>query len=474
MKLIYTYVRESGGPGQERSITDQRNALTAWADAHGYTIGAWYVDEAKSGTLENREQFQQMIADALHHRPYAVAVWDMARFARDMDAAQYYRSLLRRGGVEVLSLNDAIPDGPMGKIVESVIDFSSEHYVATLRANVRRGKRALLSAGYLPGGRVAYGYTEERTLIGTRRDGAPRYGIRWRIDEDAAPLVRQAFQQRGAGLPLAAILEPLPYARKNGLLSMLRSPTYKGEYTYGGIAYPGLVPAIVDAETWARAQVALPLSPRTLGSDYLLTGLLRCGYCGGAALVGSTKTTERGSQHWRKRYYICTVRMHGRVGACPAPMLHADPLEQDIVAEVLDAFLAPDAFARFVAEVRAQEGQDTHAARRAGLARRIEQTERALLDLADLAGRGLAVDVIAAKLQTREGELRELRAQLASLPQTRPMLQKSEAELRAYIVGLRDRLTAGDVAVKRFVLHEIIESIIVGPDGVEVNYKLPE
>ena len=74
----------------------------------------------------------------------------------------------------------------------------------------------------------------------------------------------------------------------------------------------------------------------------------------------------------------------------------------------------------------------------------------------------------------QEETLRQLRAQLAALPQARPFLRQSESELRAYVEGLRDRLTADDVAVKRFVLHEVIESVIVGPEGVEVNYKLPE
>ena len=38
MKTIFAYLRDSGGPAQERSVPEQRQALQAWADEQGYLI----------------------------------------------------------------------------------------------------------------------------------------------------------------------------------------------------------------------------------------------------------------------------------------------------------------------------------------------------------------------------------------------------------------------------------------------------
>jgi len=76
MKTIFAYLRDSGGPAQERSVPEQRQALQAWSDEQGYLIARWYVDAARSGTNEERPEFQRLIAEALKAKPHAVAVWD--------------------------------------------------------------------------------------------------------------------------------------------------------------------------------------------------------------------------------------------------------------------------------------------------------------------------------------------------------------------------------------------------------------
>ena len=51
---------------QERSIPDQQAYVEKWAVEHRYRIIRWYVDDAISGaSTRGRDQFEQMIADAL-------------------------------------------------------------------------------------------------------------------------------------------------------------------------------------------------------------------------------------------------------------------------------------------------------------------------------------------------------------------------------------------------------------------------
>ena len=473
LKTIFAYCRDSGGPSQERSIPEQRAALQQWADAQGYIVGGWYVDDGISGTNEERPEFQRLIADALKAKPFAVAVWDLARFARDQDAAQFYRSLLRRAGVAVLSLNDNIPDGPLARIVESVIHFSSEHYVATLRANVKRGQRGILALGFIPGAQPPVGYVAVREQFGVRRSGEPRYGVRWAIDEDQAPAVREAFTLRSQGVSLRQIMAATRLHRtRQGYNAMFHNPAYKGVYRYGAEEYPGVVPAIVAPELWAAVQQPLRIHPRTAAGDYLLSGLLRCGYCGAAMSGFASSRTFKSGRAWRKRYYICGAR-NATVTGCRAALVPADELEAAVLQLVYRDFLDPAPFAAFLAAVQAETTVSDHSAQRQVLVRDITRTERAISDLVELAGQGIAVTEIGRRLREREAELRALRQRAAELGTLPALLTASAAEAAAFVAALRDRLTTADVAAQRWVLHQVLASLSYGP-ALRIAFKLPD
>lgn len=472
-KIIFAYLRDSGGPGQERSVPEQRAALQKWSDEQGYVIGRWYVDEARSGTNEERLEFQRLIAEALKAKPFAVAVWDLARFARDQDASQFYRSLLRRAGVAVISLNDNIPDGPLARIVESVIDFSSEHYVATLRANVRRGQRGILALGYIPGRRPPVGYLAVHEQFGVRRSGEPRLGIRWVIDETQAEAVREAFTLRSQGVSIRKIMAATRlHKTRASYHAMFHNPAYKGVYRYGEEEYTGVVPALVEAAMWEAVQRPLQIHPRTAAGDYLLSGLLRCGYCGAAMSGFASHRTYKSGGEWHKRYYICGER-NTTIDGCRARLAPADDLEAAVLQLVYRDFLDPAPFAAFLTAVQAASAVADHSARQQTLAHDITRTERAISDLVELAGQGIAVAEIGRRLRGREEELRELRRQQAKLGALPALLTATGEEAAAFIAALRDRLTTGDVSAQRWVLYQVIASLSYGPQ-LHIAFKLPD
>lgn len=93
-------------------------------------------------------------------------------------------------------------------------------------------------------------------------------------------------------------------------------------------------PALVDAATFEAVQARRKLSrdgklPHYRGnamkSDYLLTGLITCGVCGGK-LTGNTNTSGKGV---RKRYYACSRHHAGYVDECPKRYLVPAALVED-------------------------------------------------------------------------------------------------------------------------------------------------
>lgn len=64
------------------SIEAQVRAIKEWAAREGHTIRKFYIDEAKSGTTDDREEFQKMIAESAGSGCKGVVVHKLDRFAR--------------------------------------------------------------------------------------------------------------------------------------------------------------------------------------------------------------------------------------------------------------------------------------------------------------------------------------------------------------------------------------------------------
>ena len=85
------YARYSSTQQTENSIDGQLRECRRFAEYHGYTILAEYIDRAKSGTsAEERTDFLRMIADAKKQQFAFVIVYRFDRFARNRyDSAHY-------------------------------------------------------------------------------------------------------------------------------------------------------------------------------------------------------------------------------------------------------------------------------------------------------------------------------------------------------------------------------------------------
>jgi hypothetical protein len=145
------YIRESTEDQIEFSPEAQRKALQKYAQQNGYTLDERYIfsDEGISGRLaQKRPAFLRMIAEAKSkERPFdVILVWKFSRFARNQEESIVYKSMLRRDGVEVVSVTEPILDGPFGTLIERIIEWMDEYYSIRLAELVRE-----LFARYLAG-----------------------------------------------------------------------------------------------------------------------------------------------------------------------------------------------------------------------------------------------------------------------------------------------------------------------------------
>lgn len=198
------YLRDSGGERQELSTAQQEGEIRTWCDRRGLLLTTIFRDEARPGSSTvSRQAFQDCI---YHFRqpdcPEAgLVIWSFSRFARDIDDAQFFRADLRRRGFTVVSITDDIPEGPMGRLFEAVIDWKNEQFLEDLSRDVKRGLRDLVQQyGAVPG-TPPRGFIRQPVVIGRRRDGRERIAHRWIPDPELTPSIRRAFELKAAGRP---------------------------------------------------------------------------------------------------------------------------------------------------------------------------------------------------------------------------------------------------------------------------------
>ena len=124
------------------SVSAQLRALRDYAEKNGYLVAREYVDEAESGRIADRPQFQKMLNEASKSEaPFQeILVWKFSRFTRKREHAVAFKAMLRRRGVRVVSITEHADDSPTGKLLEAIIESVDEFYSENLIPVVHRNK----------------------------------------------------------------------------------------------------------------------------------------------------------------------------------------------------------------------------------------------------------------------------------------------------------------------------------------------
>ena len=133
------YARYSAGPRQtDQSIEGQLRVCTDFCKQRGLTVIDTYCDRHISGRTDERPEFQRLIADAKCKKFEAVVVYKTDRFARNKYDSAIYKRELKRNGIQIFYAAEAIPDGPEGIILESLMEGLAEYYSAELAQKIKR------------------------------------------------------------------------------------------------------------------------------------------------------------------------------------------------------------------------------------------------------------------------------------------------------------------------------------------------
>lgn len=466
MKRGVIYSRYSSNNQTEQSIEGQERVCLAYAKDHDILVVNKYADRAISGRTDNRPDFQRMLKDAAEHVFDAVIVYKTDRFARNKYDSAIYKSKLRKLGIELHYAAEAIPDGPEGIILESLLEGIAEYYSAELSQKIKRGMHESAIKGHATGGGLALGY-----------DIAPDKSFV--VNEDEATIVRKIFDLyilQKTNAEIQRYLNSIGFTtsrgkpfNKNSIPNIVKNEKYIGVYKCGEIRNEDAVPAIVSREVFEMAQSERKRrkgtrAPKSPSGEYLLSGKLFCGHCK-AQMTGVSGTSRSGAPYY---YYYCSNNRTKR--ACDKKQVPRDWLEDLVVNGTVKYILQPEQI-QYISEkcylIQLEDRQKD--AEVEYLEKQLAEKKKSIANTLKAIESGVATKTLPQRLKELEDEQENLEIELRLASATHVLLDRQKI---AYM--LNQFADPGDdwKAYKKRVIQSFVSAVYLHDEKLFITYNI--
>src|SRR5712691_10099493 len=465
---VAIYARVSSEEQREnQTIQTQIDTAKRWVEFQRLVnkpmeVSDLYLDDGVSGTIPfaERPAGKRLLHDATNGNFSLILVYKIDRLGRDprdiLNSAHQFDHI----GVAVKSLTEEFDmSTPSGKFMFNIFAAAAGFARDSQIERSIEGTNYWAKEGVWLGGIVPYGYyvagqkkqarlvVSEVPLPGLVLSEAEVVRTMYRLLADERwSCVKIAEHLNALGVPPAYTKDNRQIARRRPegkrkehtagawrparIRNLVVNQVYKGEHIYGKRSQkqreriPRAVPAIVDAETWEKAQQTLQhnllFATRNAIRSYLLRGLLKCGRCG----LNFHGTYARRPSGKCDGYYVCNGKspFRGRLqGLCPSKTIQAQVLEETIWQDILTFLHDPGPILAQLAEhLHSRQGQardleQERTAQAVALSHKEEEKERVL----DLYRRGrITIADLERQLEKIAQEEADLKARLTSLETT--------------------------------------------------------
>jgi DNA invertase Pin-like site-specific DNA recombinase len=374
------YARYSSDQQRDASIDDQIEVCKRYIDREGWRQIEIYEDRALSGSSAIRPGYQRMLIDGEAKRFDVIVVEALDRLGRNLADIAALHDRLSFAGIRL----HAIATGEVTPMHVGMLGTMAQMYLSDLREKTKRGQLGRALQGRIPGGK-AYGYdvVEPRTASRKAERGERR------INEAEAAVVLRIFEAYAGGSSPRAIAKQLNAAgipgpggrpwgdttirgqieRGTGILNNAlyagrlewnRCSYVKNPRTGKRVARPNprqlwevvevpelrIVPDALWEQVKARQKtLAIEIGRTEEGQAlnrahrrrFLLSGLLKCGVCGGGYTIVA-----------KDRYGCATRRTQG---ICDnSRTIVRREIEARVLVGLKDRLLAPELVETFLAE----------------------------------------------------------------------------------------------------------------------------
>ena len=500
------YARYSSDNQRDASIEDQVRQCRARIEQERWELGEVYSDHAISGATTLRPGYQKMLEDARAGRFDVLVAEALDRLSRDQENIAGLFKQLCFAGVKLVTLSE----GEIGELHVGLKGTMNALFLKDLAHKTRRGLEGRIRQGKSGGG-LCFGYDVVRKVDAS---GEALRGER-RINEGEAAIVRRIFQEFAQGRSPRAIAQSLnkegiagPAGRSWGPSTIygnwqrgtgiLNNELYIGRLVWNrqqfikdpdtGRRQARLNPKtkwiieevphlrIIDDQLWSsvkerqqdsRSRVMTKdkgiRSERARRPNYLLSGLLKCGTCGG----GFSKISQ-------SHYGCSTARNKGTCNNLLA--VRRDQLEATVLDGLKDQLMHPELVTAFIdefhREVNRQRAEQDGSRDRT--ARDLEKTERDIRRVIEAIKAGVPGTAVKDEMAVLEARRVELLARLEAAPPPMPRLHPNLAELyRQKVINLAEALNDEHSRLEAAeCIRELIEEIRLVPENGKLRVEL--
>jgi len=339
------YTRKSTDEGLEQSFNSleaQREAGEAYVKSQQHegwqTIPTHYDDGGFSGGNMERPALKQIMDDIQANKINVVVVYKVDRLTRSLADFAKIIEQFDKYGVSFVSVTQQFnTTTSMGRLTLNVLLSFAQFEREVTSERIRDKIAASKKKGMWMGGSVALGYeVRDRKLV---------------VNEPEAATVRLIFREF---LRLGSVLRLEEWLRENNvrsrlgnnimrgpLYTMLHNPHYIGLVRHKKETYPGEHAAIIDGETWDRAQALLNENlngdrrkARSTKSS-LFTGVI---FDANGTRYSPSHATKYGRRY---RYYTSQSVIRKNGGSNMPVRIPAPDIEKAVIESILNLLRTP-------------------------------------------------------------------------------------------------------------------------------------
>ncbi|BFH15023.1 recombinase family protein [Paenibacillus melissococcoides] len=476
---VAAYIRVSTDEQAEKgnSLNEQQERLSAYCKAMGWQTPSFYVDDGYSAKDLRRPEIKRLLTDIERRKFDVVLTSKLDRLSRSLLDLLQTVNMLSEHDCSYVSASESFDTSTaVGRMVLQLLGVFAEFERERISERVKDNMTSLAKNTTKAITRPCYGYDVV--------DG------RYVINEDEAHFVRIMcdLAEEGAGhRMIAKKLNDLGSTTKRGKMwdqvnikRLLRTETIAGIMVYNKretkngkvvmreksewITKKENHPGIITPERFARIQTIMQSRKRAHkhadNETYLLTGLVKCKYCG-KNMKGSTSRHKRINNEYTYYRYICSSYVLGY--GCKHHAVHRDVLEKMILQEMKRVASSSDkelklkiaSSSKIADEIKEIRAQLIKVDKR--IQKQIEAYENDLISAEDLKSASIRVEI----------ERRQLNDQLSNLEAKKgdPCEVKNNITKRLNEATAIDRLTA-----KR-AMRDLIHVIELGDEEISITWK---
>ena len=503
-KRAVIYARYSSNLQTDASIEDQVRLAMRLINEQNMELTQTYADHGISGASLLRPGYQQLLTDARAGMFEVVVAESIDRLSRDQEHIAAFHKTMNFAGVSVITTSE----GAINELHIGLKGTMSALYLKDLADKTRRGLEGRVRKGKSGGG-LCYGYRVDHKRY---EDGSIARGDR-RIDETEAQTIRRIFEEYNAGQSPKSIAHrlnregiPGPNGGKWGPSTIygnwrrgtgiLNNELYAGRIVWNRQRYikdpssgkrqarlnpehkwvteevPSL--QIVDDVLWKLVRDK-QLSTRRLikGNSnrtemarrpkYLLSGLLKCGACGG----GFSKVS--------KHHYGCSTARN-KATCDNLLVIRRDTVEMLVLVGLKEHLMQPAAYQAFVDEFTHEyNAKANHSeALKVKLKADLQRTKSEIQKLIEAIKAGVPGEALKNEMQSLQDRQKKIEEDLSVAPLPAPRLHPNLATIyKEKIANLVQALNNPNTLIEaNTAIRQLIERVQLIPVNGELKIEL--